>query len=407
MYRIEAVKRRAREEEVPGWRAPGTAHLQVSCNASVRVSMAREPTPTAEGRGCKSQPPRLATLRRPRYRRGHPGLSPGPWRIRDTGSMTATTILLDTNVWDYIVEADGVEPLRKAARANRVQIVACPAVVYECLRVADGKKRARRAKALAREDWVRLMPEAFSEAEDLRHEFERLRPAWLMDTPDLRSWNRHRADWQSAFWRRVRQEPAAVAGHIKALGDDRLQMARDESRAARKQAGSLGHTIHTFKWNRATAVFAGPTPGWDGSEFEAWRGVSCETWWRDLVLGRSPTALEWLSPWLDLRSIRSDRPSWVRLWTREVETSALPREWIRWAMAETQATRTVSNGTPGDNQLATYLLDVDLFVTNDRVFADLANEMRIHCPASLAETRRSPAGDDALAFVLDLLGDLS
>jgi predicted nucleic acid-binding protein len=327
--------------------------------------------------------------------------------FRKTGVVTATRVLLDTNVWNYIVEVDGVEPLRQAARANRVAIVACPAVVYECLRVADPDKRRRRAKALAREDWLRLMPEAFSEAEDVRREMQRLRPGWLLDTPDLRQWSRNRADWQSGFWRRVRREPGVVAGHIKALGDDRLQQARGATKAARKQGESLGHTIHTFKWNRATGAFAVPTPGWDGSEFEAWRGLSVSCWWNDLILGESPTTLEWLGPWLDLRAVRSDIASWTRLWTREVETSALPREWIRWAMAETQATRTTSNGTPGDNQLATYLVDVDIFVTTDKVFVDLADAMRPHCPAPLAETRRSPAGSEALTFVLELLQSLS
>lgn len=315
-------------------------------------------------------------------------------------------MLLDTNVWNYLVDYDGVEPLRKAAKAHGVAIVACPAVVYECLRVPDAQLRKRRAKALAREAWTRLMPEAFSEAEDLLVELRRLRPRWLLESPDLREWSRHRSDWKGGFWRRVRQNPTMVAGHIKALGDDRLERARDQSRAARKEAEAHGLTIHTFKWNRATAVFAVPTPGWDGSDFEAWRAFSVSTWWNDLVLGESQTTVEWLGPWLNLRAIRSDQASWTRLWTREVEASALPREWIRWAMAEAQATRATSSGTPGDNQLATYLIDVDVFVTTDKVFADLTDAMRPHCPAPIADTRRSPAGSDALEFVLELLGDL-
>jgi hypothetical protein len=56
-----------------------------------------------------------------------------------------------------------------------------------------------------------------------------------------------------------------------------------------------------------------------------------------------------------------------------------------------------------DNQLATYLVDVDIFVTTDNVFVELADAMRPHCPAPLAETRRSPSGSEALTFVLELL----
>src|SRR4051794_5348345 len=106
--------------------------------------------------------------------------------------MTGPKILMDTNVWNYIVDADGIETLRKASRASGVRIVACPAVAYECLRVPDPVVRKRRGKALAREEWSRLMPEAFSEAEDMLAEIRRLRPEWLLGAPDLRDWYRNR-----------------------------------------------------------------------------------------------------------------------------------------------------------------------------------------------------------------------
>ncbi|NED96867.1 hypothetical protein G1H11_16290 [Phytoactinopolyspora alkaliphila] len=321
--------------------------------------------------------------------------------------MSAPTVLLDTNVWNYIIDENGVEPLRKMAKASGIQVVACPAVVFECLRVPDPDKRRRRAKALTREDWLRVMPEAFSGAEDLRFELGRLRQAWFLEAPDLRQWYRHRADWQSGFWWRVRHSSREMARVIGSLGDSDLQQARVEAKFARKEAESLGHTLHKFKWNNATATFAEPTPGWDGNAFEAWRAASVAWWWDKLVHGRSGPAVDWLGPWLDLRAIGADPASWAQLWTREVETHALPREWVRWAMAEAQATRSTSPGTPGDNQLATYLIDVDMFVSTDKVFVELVDAMRPHCPVPLAEVRRSPAGVESLTFLLSLLEDIA
>lgn len=321
--------------------------------------------------------------------------------------VTPTTVLLDTNVWSYIVESDGVETLRRVARGKRVQIVACPAVVYELLRVPDPTVRRRRAKALAREDWSRLMPEAFSEAADVRAELQRLRPRWLRKQPGLKLFHKNRADWQGAFWWRVRRDPNAVARHIGVLGDDRLDQARLQSKRIREEARKLGHTIDTFKWNASEAVFATPTPGWDGKPFEAWRSQSVASWWEGLILGRSPTVQDWLAPWLDVQAIRSDQASWTRFWIREVDVTAVPREWIRWAMAEAQATRAWSPGTPGDNQIATYLVDVDLAVSTDKVFVDLARRMRVHSPVSLAEVRRSPAGTEALSFVVELIEEIA
>jgi hypothetical protein len=72
-------------------------------------------------------------------------------------------------------------------------------------------------------------------------------------------------------------------------------------------------------------------------------------------------------------------------------------------MSEVQATRAPTPGTPGDNQLATYLLDVDLFVSSDKALVDLVEAMRPHCPAPLAKTVRSPANGDALTFAVDLI----
>lgn len=321
--------------------------------------------------------------------------------------VTSTTVLLDTNVWSYIVENDEVESLRRLARRNGVRIVACPAVVYELLRVPDPAVRKRRAKAIAKQDWARLMPEAYSEAADVRTEIQRLRPAWLRTHPDLSHFHKNRADWQGGFWWRVRRDPNAVARHIGVLGDDRLEQARMQSKSSREDARKHGHTIDTFKWNAAEAVFAGPTPGWDGQPFEAWRSQSVAVWWEGLILGRSATVQDWLAPWLDVPEIRRDQASWTRFWTREASVRAVPREWIRWAMAEIQATRAWSPGTPGDNQIATYLVDVDVAVSTDKVFVDLADRMRAHSPVPIAEVRRSPAGAEALAYVGALIEEIA
>jgi glycosyltransferase involved in cell wall biosynthesis len=78
--------------------------------------------------------------------------------------MSRASVLPDTNIWRYLVDADVIEAIRMAARSADVDIVACPAVVYECLRMFDVDLRRRLAKALTRGAWLRPMPEAFVEA---------------------------------------------------------------------------------------------------------------------------------------------------------------------------------------------------------------------------------------------------
>ena len=51
------------------------------------------------------------------------------------------------------------------------------------------------------------------------------------------------------------------------------------------------------------------------------------------------------------------------------------RNWLRWAFTIVQATRRTTPGTPGDNQLAGYLVDADKFVTADRGFSDVVRKV--------------------------------
>lgn len=317
-------------------------------------------------------------------------------------NVPRATVLPDTNVWRYIVDADAVEVVRKAARDNDVEIVACPAVVYECLRLRDPHLRRQLAKALTRADWRRPMPEAFVECEDLRSQIARHRPEWLLPTPDLRWWNRNLTDWHGGFWRRVRDDPGRMS-RIIGLDNGTLEQARDESLTRRSQARDLGHTTSTLRLGTATARYLEGVPGWDGEEFEAWRAYGEGTWWRALFLRESPTMLDWLGPWIKLDVLRRDRAGWVEFWTKQVTREALPREWIRWAMTELQALRKVTSGTPVDNQIATYLCDFDLFLTSDKGFADCVDLMRPHAPSKIAQVSVAAAGHAAVAHIVDML----
>jgi predicted nucleic acid-binding protein len=60
-------------------------------------------------------------------------------------------VLLDTNVWQYLVERDAVNELRRATRARGWQVVVAPSVVYELLAIAtrsheEGSSRPSRAE---------------------------------------------------------------------------------------------------------------------------------------------------------------------------------------------------------------------------------------------------------------------
>lgn len=95
-----------------------------------------------------------------------------------------TRVLLDTNVWGYVADAGAVDDMRKAARSSSTDILACPAVAIELLATRAPSARKARLDAITRSCWTRLMPEAFTSAEEFLGEVRRLRPQWRWTRPE-------------------------------------------------------------------------------------------------------------------------------------------------------------------------------------------------------------------------------
>ncbi len=77
-------------------------------------------------------------------------------RSSGSGKATRPRILVDTNVWRYIADAGALEVVNRAARDGNGRILACPAVLYESLRLKDASLRHRLVKAICRSRWSRL-----------------------------------------------------------------------------------------------------------------------------------------------------------------------------------------------------------------------------------------------------------
>jgi predicted nucleic acid-binding protein len=59
-------------------------------------------------------------------------------------------ILVDTNVWRYLIDLDALETIYRSAKGAHDLILACPAVLYEMLRLEDVSPRRRLIKAICR-----------------------------------------------------------------------------------------------------------------------------------------------------------------------------------------------------------------------------------------------------------------
>lgn len=208
---------------------------------------------------------------------------------------------------------------------------------------------------------------------------------------------RLRAGWSGGgFWRRVRANPASEAKRLASLEGASIDLARARAQSRRVELKPLQFdSVPLTGWLGQPEISA---PGWDGSPVEWWKLEGGEIWWRWLHGERA--ALDWLEPWVNVEMIAADRASWNRLWFREISAKELPREWIRSAAAFLQGVRKVTPGTPADTQIAVHMIDVDLLLSGDSTFVDIAYRMRRDAPVQVAEAHLVPHQVDALSEVM-------
>jgi hypothetical protein len=83
----------------------------------------------------------------------------------------------------------------------------------------------------------------------------------------------------------------------------------------------------------------------------------------------------------------ADPASWLQFWFYEVDAKAMPRFWLRSAFEYLQGFRKITDGTPCDTQLATYLPEAALAVSADKTFIYIASACRPFAPCQFAQAR--------------------
>ncbi|NMN56848.1 hypothetical protein FHT36_000726 [Xanthobacter sp. SG618] len=275
----------------------------------------------------------------------------------------AEGVLLDTNVWRYLADADAYTKLLTNSHRAGVPIVVSPAAVYESLAIPDPKLRQSVAQLISRPRWHRLMPDAFSECEEIRAEIQRIHPEWLSTKPDLHLWEKNRRDWsrpKRGFWDRVRNDTDRMA---RLTRFPHLEEARSEAERRRK------FMLNLRKNDWLNEPFVNPKEGLGGREgkpFPLWRFDAANTTFIHLKREGGPYR-DWLIPWLDA-SCRITQRAWNEFWFYEVGDHSTLRQRLRSRVEWLQAFQKISPGAPGDSQLASYLTDAAFIATADKRF---------------------------------------
>ena len=310
-------------------------------------------------------------------------------------------ILLDTNIWRYIVDADAVVTVQKAALRSKQRIAIAPAVLHEAARTRDPGLREALLSAMKRPTWQRLMPEAYSEALEFKDEVRRLRPEWLRPVPNLRQFNRLRRDWracQGGAWSRVDRE----AELLQRLDAKRIDRAREDAKTLRAYGMRMSDSWQTVSLQKILAKPSASLPGWNGEAFEPWRFVAHDVFHHAIASGAHPY-IDWLENEVDLGLMLFQSSSLVSFWLHEAQTLRMRRHWLRWAFEFLQQFRRVTDGTPVDSQVGSYLLDVDIMLSADKNLVRVAERCRNEAPFSMATSRTVPGGSAAVSAVLGAL----
>lgn len=309
-------------------------------------------------------------------------------------------ILLDTNIWRYVVDADAVPALRKAVRKSRHRIVVPPAVLYEAAQTRDAALRDALLAAIADRTWKRLMPEAYSMAEEFKSEVRRLRIDWLHKRPSLQAFKRLRQDWvrsRLGAWDRVLDDPGVLQPHYS----ETRQTARNQAYLHRQHARSWPSKLGTAPLAEILGAPASSQPGWNGQPVEAWRLDAQNVFSQALKTPGHPT-FDWIEGEVNVELMLSKSASYMKFWLHDVDLLQMRRHWLWWAFEFLQRQHRITDGTPVDAQLGSYLVEADLMLTADKLLANIAERCRGDAPFGMAESRFvAPA--EAVHTVIDIL----
>lgn len=314
-------------------------------------------------------------------------------------------MLLDSNVWRYIVNENAQGDLERTSRECGVEVVVVPALIFEARDFKDDTLRKSLLRVLTNPGWTRLMPDAFLEAEEIKSVVRRFRPEWLVSQPDLTEVNALKWDWERAdggFWSRAQDDSPLPETDERYRSDQEHALARIEAVEIRKRVFESKQTLPEISLLQAYGVPPDGVVGSDGEPVEYWRVPSLFHICAELAVYASPYR-EWLDSEVDIESINALPASLTKLWYYEIAPSDAPRQWLRGAFEFLQAFHKVTPGSPVDSLLSAHLLDVDIAVSADRNFVRFAEKCRTDAPFHIARSCLVSGGAAAIPELMAML----
>lgn len=316
-------------------------------------------------------------------------------------------ILLDTNIWRYLVDAQLDNKLFSVSNKSNIKICIAPSIVVETLRMSDAVMRRRIIELQTRECWDRLMPDAYLQCEDVKREMIRVHPEWQIKNKNINLFRKLRYDWVRAkggFWEKVRKNPEMIAQQYMRQDTSSLTKVREQLRDMRKTVSETGiKLLNTKSLQDWKGSWRNPFNG-EVIEADAWR-VYAEGIWRNM-LSQESAFTQWLGCEIDIKFLLSyGSLDFIKFWQSEVHTQNVPREWIRAVIYGMQSERKVTDGNPTDSAISIHAMDVDLLFSADKNFISMLNWLKVEAPFKTAQGILVGAGNAGVEELLHLLSN--
>lgn len=316
-------------------------------------------------------------------------------------------VLLDSNVWRYLVDSGSQDRLYRIARQSSVKVMVCPSVVIETLRLSDSALRKKIIEIQTRDCWHRLMPDAYLQCEDVKREIRRTHSEWESDSKNVSLYRKLRFDWvrsNGGFWSEVRNNTDSVAAQYHSKDTRALEEVREQSRDARSSILTGKRKMMVTKSLR-DLTGSWTTSSGDNVVVDFWR-VYALTVWDNMLSRTDSTFRQWMGCDLDLDLLLYYHTAdFIKFWEYEVRTEAVPREWLRAAFFVLQSERKVTDGNPMDASIGVHLVDVDFVVSADRNFVSIVNQCRQDAPFRTANPFLISAGKTGIDQLFQIISE--
>jgi hypothetical protein len=313
-------------------------------------------------------------------------------------------VLLDTNVWRYVFDSGRGPSLYSESKRSGFQVTICPAVVLETLRIGDNSLRKKLIEFQTRRCWMRLMPDAFLECEEIKAEIRNKHPEWVLKTPNDNVYRKLKRSWTksgSSWWEQVRNNLDSTAGKLRSRDDPILNVVRQQHREWRN-SGIEGKKSIAGNW--LPSVKGSIDVSGETIETDGWR-VYASTIWANMLHGHV-TAREWFGCHIDIdRMIYANFDNFTNFWLHEVAAEDVPRAWLRAAIFAMQGDRKVTDGNPLDQTIGVHLVDVDLVVSADRNFVSMIKRCHDEAPFKTADAFLISGGEIGIDELFELFAE--